>query len=220
MRLERQFGTLVIFLKAPMAGRVKTRLANGIGPSRAVSFYRQSTDILVKRLGSDLRWRTVLAVDPPAAAGRGWRHLWPPHLMRLEQGSGDLGQRLRHVLGGMPPGPVVIIGSDAPQVSRDHIARAFHLLGHHDAVAGPAADGGYWLIGLKRLRAAPGAFLNVRWSGEHALADTLASLPEHFTICRLSVLRDVDEASDLDYTLLMRSICHDGRGNGAGGFGL
>jgi len=212
--------TLVIFLKAPMAGRAKTRLAAGIGPARAVSLYRQSTDILVRRLGNDSRWRTVLAVDPPAAAGRGWWHLWPTHLERVGQGSGDLGQRLRHVLKAVPPGPVVIIGSDAPQISRAHIARAFHLLGHHDAVAGPAEDGGYWLIGLKRLRAAPGAFLNVRWSGEHALADTLVSLPEGFSVARLPVLRDIDEASDLDYALLIRSIYHDNRGNGTGGVGL
>lgn len=212
--------TLVIFLKAPMAGRAKTRLAAGIGPARAVSFYRQSTDILIRRLGNDPRWRTVLAVDPPAATGRGWWHLWPPHLARVGQGSGDLGQRLRHVLRAVPPGPVAIIGSDAPQISRDHIARAFHLLRCHNAVAGPAADGGYWLIGLKRLKAAPGAFLNVRWSGEHALADTLASLPKGFSVARLPVLQDIDEASDLDYTLLMRSICHDSYGNGTGGVGL
>nr|WP_277815202.1 TIGR04282 family arsenosugar biosynthesis glycosyltransferase [Aquisalinus flavus] len=197
---------MVIFVKAPMVGRAKTRLAAGIGSARAVSFYRQSTDILVKRLGSDPRWRTVLAVDPPAATGRGWLHLWPPHLQRVAQGRGNLGQRLRDVLKAIPLGPVVIIGSDAPQVSRDHIARAFHLLRHHDAVAGPAADGGYWLIGLKRLKAAPGAFLDVRWSGEHALADTLASLPQGFSVARLPVLRDVDEAGDLDDRILLRSI--------------
>ncbi|NHK28743.1 glycosyltransferase [Parvularcula flava] len=198
--------TLVIFLKAPMAGRAKTRLAAGIGLARAVSFYRQSTNILVKRLGSDPRWRTVLAVDPPTAVGRGWWHAWPPHLERVGQVRGDLGQRLRHVLDAVPPGPVVIIGSDAPQVSRNHIARAFHLLRHLDAVAGPAEDGGYWLIGLKRLKAAPEVFLNVRWSGEHALSDTLASLPKDFSIARLPVLQDVDEAADLDYKILLRSI--------------
>lgn len=199
--------TLVIFVKAPQAGRAKTRLATGIGPSRAMAFYRMATDILVQRLGRDRRWHTVLAVDPVAAAGRGWEHLWPPPLPRLAQGDGDLGDRLRRILNKLPPGPVVIIGSDAPQVSRADIARAFRQLAGHDAVAGPAGDGGYWLVGLKRLRSAPEAFRQVRWSGEHALADTLASLPPSFSVARLPALNDIDTAADLraNPSVLLRS---------------
>jgi glycosyltransferase A (GT-A) superfamily protein (DUF2064 family) len=64
----------------------------------------------------------------------------------LAQGGGDLGVRLRRLLKTLPPGPVVVIGSDTPSVTPADIARAFHALGAADAVFGPARDGGYWLI--------------------------------------------------------------------------
>jgi len=105
---------------------------------------------------------------------------------------------MRRVLQGMPPGPVIIIGADIPEVTPAHIADGFRLLGRHDAVLGPAPDGGYWMIGLRRGgRAVPtGLFQGVRWSTSHALQDTVASLaPLHVGFG--ATLRDVDEAADL-----------------------
>ena len=97
----------------------------------------------------------------------------------------------------MPVGPVCIIGADIPGIHPRHIARAFHALGRTDATFGPAPDGGYWLIGLKRSRAIPPTlFRNVRWSTEHAMADTIATL-SGFTISTITPLRDVDTAADL-----------------------
>ena len=72
--------------------------------------------------------------------------------------------------------PSIIVGSDIPAIEAEHIAQAFRLLGRNDAVFGPAADGGYWLIGLKRMPKALAPFAGVRWSSPHALADTLANL--------------------------------------------
>ena len=71
---------------------------------------------------------------------------------------------------------MVIIGSDIPNIERADIANAFHQLGRHDAVFGPAPDGGYWLVGQSRRRTVLQMFDNVRWSSEHALADTMANL--------------------------------------------
>lgn len=97
----------------------------------------------------------------------------------------------------LPPGPVCIIGADIPGLQRHHIARAFHALGNSDAVFGPAPDGGYWLVGLKRVAAVPATlFESVRWSTEHALADTVASLGG-LRIAEIDVLRDVDDVADL-----------------------
>src|SRR3546814_16124850 len=76
----------------------------------------------------------------------------------------------------LPPGPAVIIGTDIPDIRPRHAAAAFRALGRHDAVFGPAADGGYWLVGLRRRPTIPRAFDGVRWSTEHALADTRANL--------------------------------------------
>ncbi len=71
---------------------------------------------------------------------------------------------------------------------------AFAALGRHDFVFGPAADGGYWLVGAKRSRVVPqGLFENVRWSNEHALSDTVAGLPKNARVARLGELDDIDD---------------------------
>jgi glycosyltransferase A (GT-A) superfamily protein (DUF2064 family) len=101
-------------------------------------------------------------------------------------------QRIMHRAG---PGPVVIIGTDVPGIRARHIQAAFHLLGQHDAVFGPATDGGYWLVGLRRRPRVLEPFANVRWSTPHALADTLANLGG-CSIAVLPRLADVDTAGD------------------------
>jgi len=188
--------TLVIFLKEPRPGRVKTRLGREIGMTAAAWWFRHQSRRLIRRLGADRRWRTVLAVSPDRE-GMASR-VWPANLSRWPQGSGDLGDRMGRVLRGMPPGPVIIVGADIPAIAPSHVARGFHLLGRHDAVLGPAPDGGYWMIGLRRGgRAAPaGLFHGVRWSSPHALADTVASLAP-LDVGFGATLRDVDEVADL-----------------------
>ncbi|MGA0394140.1 MAG: TIGR04282 family arsenosugar biosynthesis glycosyltransferase, partial [Rhodospirillales bacterium] len=108
-------------------------------------------------------------------------------------GTGDLGARMNRVMNALPPGPAVIIGSDIPTITPRHIAQAFKRLGSDDAVFGPATDGGYWLVGLKRRPTVPSIFRNVRWSSETALADTLANLKHGQRIALLEELEDVDD---------------------------
>jgi rSAM/selenodomain-associated transferase 1 len=188
-------GTLFIFLKAPIAGRVKTRLARTIGAPRAAALFRVMSANTIARASAG-PWRTVLAVDPLTDFS-GWPHLWPRRFDRLAQARGDLGVRMAAAFDAAPPGPVVIIGADAPGVRADLIGAAFAALGRHDAVFGPADDGGYWLIGLARRRAAPNLFGQVRWSSEHALADTLGALPTTSSVGFVDRLRDLDDADDL-----------------------
>ncbi|MGE0408029.1 MAG: TIGR04282 family arsenosugar biosynthesis glycosyltransferase [Amphiplicatus sp.] len=186
--------TLVIFLKAPKAGRVKTRLGREIGAARAALLCRRMTELTLREARGP--WRTILAIDPPSAL-YGWRGLWGASFERMAQAQGDLGARMRAAMRAVRAGPVVLIGADAPGLRAAHIRAAFKALGAADAVFGPATDGGYWLMGLARRRPAPRLFENVRWSSPDALADTLASLPPSFGVARLPVLRDVDEAADL-----------------------
>jgi glycosyltransferase A (GT-A) superfamily protein (DUF2064 family) len=94
------------------------------------------------------------------------------------------------------PGPVVIVGTDVPDIAGAHVHAAFRLLGGHDAVVGPAADGGYWLVGLKRRPHVPQPFGGVRWSTPSALADTLTNLRGH-RVASLGTLSDVDVPDDL-----------------------
>ncbi len=189
---------LVIFAKAPQMGRVKTRLAREIGLVAATQWYRSTCASLIARLACDRRWSTSLVVTPDSAAWKSapWPHIWPSGVAHLPQGPGDLGQRMGAVFRSFPPGPVVLIGSDIPDIQSAHIAQAFAALGSHDAVIGPSTDGGYWLIGFKRVKPVGSVFNTVRWSSSHALKDTLKNLTGR-TIAFLPTLQDVDEAADL-----------------------
>ena len=181
-------------LKEPRAGRVKTRLGREIGMVPAAWWFRHQSRRLIRRL-RDRRWHLHLAVAPDRAL---FSRVWPAHLPRLPQGRGDLGDRMGRILRGFPAGPVVIVGGDIPGITAPHIESAFRALGRHDAVFGPATDGGYWLIGVKRAAALPrGLFRGVRWSSPTALADTLAGLPGA-RIALIDELSDVDTAADLD----------------------
>jgi len=186
---------LVVFVKAPRLGAVKTRLAADIGALAAWRFYRAMTARLLRRLGRDRRWRLWLAVTPDRFAHG--PAFWPPTLPRLAQGGGDLGRRMARVLNALPPGPAIIVGSDVPGIGVDHVARAFAALSAHDLVFGPAADGGYWLVGARRRPLPRGMFANVRWSSAHALADTLAGLDRRRSVALIDRLADVDRGADL-----------------------
>jgi len=186
--------SLVIMVKEPRPGRVKTRLGRDIGMVNAAWWFRRQTRALIRNL-RDPRWQVVLAVSPDRE-GLSSR-IWPVDLPRVAQGPGDLGDRMGRMLRAMPKGPVCLICADIPGITRGHIARAFQELGRTQMVFGPAPDGGYWLVGAQRYGALPAdLFQNVRWSSEHALADTLASVAGT-RVALLDHLRDVDTVADL-----------------------
>ena len=185
---------LVVMVKEPRPGRVKTRLGRDIGMTQAAWWFRHQSRRLLRAV-DDPRWQTWLAVSPDHTGMQS--RIWPSHQPRMTQGPGDLGTRMARIFAALPPGPALIIGADIPGITAAQIARAFAALGPCDAVLGPANDGGYWLIGLKRTRPAPTSFLRgVRWSTNHALRDTLA------TMCGLTHslterMHDVDTLRDL-----------------------
>ena len=194
MRTGRLRNHLVIFAKAPRLGRVKSRLARHIGAVGAWAFYRGMLARLTRRLGRDPRWHCWLAVSPDRAVFDDglWRAAAPGISTRVSQGGGDLGQRMGRVMALLPPGPGVLVGSDIPGIRPAMIARAFRSLGRHDAVFGPAPDGGYWLVGLKRRPRFTDPFTNVRWSTDQALADTQANL-RGLRVALIDMLEDVDD---------------------------
>jgi uncharacterized protein len=186
--------TLIIMVKEPRPGRVKTRLGRNIGMVAAAWWYRHQTKALIRNI-SDSRWKTVLAVSPDfeGMASRVWRS----NLDRIPQGPGDLGDRMYRLMMGVGTGKICLIGSDIPGIRKTHIARAFAELGQREAVFGPAPDGGFWLTGVKRTGRVPRQlFKGVRWSTEHALADSLANVTD-LRVGLVDTLRDVDTVEDL-----------------------
>lgn len=184
---------LVIMVKEPRAGRVKTRLGRDIGMTTSAWWFRHQVAGLLRRV-RDPRWRIVLAVAPDNALRS---RAWPADIPRMPQGRGDLGRRMARALGSVGPGPVCLIGGDIPGVSRAAIWRGFRALGRHEAVFGPSHDGGFWLVGLRNGARVPHRlFQNARFSTEHALADSVATLGTA-SVGFVDMLHDVDTAADL-----------------------
>ena len=183
--------TLVLFVRAPQLGAGKRRLARDIGDVAALRFERAMIALLLRRLAKDPRWRFRIAVTPDNACRRA--HAWGSGVDVVGQGQGDLGIRMRRALETCQSGPVVLVGADIPALDATNVAAAFRLLGSHDLVFGPAADGGFWLVGVRHPRRLPRLFERVRWSGPYALADTLAGLPGRIKVGYADKLEDVDD---------------------------
>ena len=191
MNADRDRHHLVIFARRPAYGVGKRRLAAEVGELAALRFQRRALATLLRELCRDPRWKTWVAVTPDRPTK------WVEGQAFVAQGGGDLGERLSRVGRRLPRGPLVILGSDAPQVRRTDVAAAFRILGRCEAVFGPAVDGGYWLVGLsERARIRP-PFANVRWSTAYALGDTLNNLQGR-RVGFLRKLEDVDDAGSLE----------------------
>jgi rSAM/selenodomain-associated transferase 1 len=161
---------VVIFARRPQLGVGKRRLAKDVGNVEALRFTRSTIAQLVRTLGRDPRWSLWIAATPDRPTA------WTGDARVVPQGRGSLGERLSSVAKRLPRGAVIFLGSDLPTVSRRDVARAFAALAGKTAVFGPASDGGYWLIGLRRRPRLILPFDGVRWSTPHALADTVARL--------------------------------------------
>jgi rSAM/selenodomain-associated transferase 1 len=198
----RKLPLLVVMVKAPVCGAVKTRLGKDIGPVQAAALYRTLTSNLLREVSSDPRFETLLAIAPDHAIGARFA-AWnaAPGAMRFKQGPGGLDRRMQGIFDRYPKHPVIIVGSDIPFITRGTIANAFKGLAGADAVFGPAKDGGYWLVGLRQLPRRLTPFENVRWSTENALKDTLRNLVPH-RVALAKTLFDVDTA--IDYRRYLR----------------
>ena len=202
----REAPVLAIMTKAPVCGAVNTRLASEIGPVAAAALARTLTANLLREAARDPRFRTLLAISPDearCAPFTAWRvtlpkkrtGALPPNTFRVPQGRGDLGQRMQRIFDRRGLGPLIIVGTDIPFITREIIAKAFRELRRADAVFGRAEDGGYWLVGLRRRPRRLAPFENVRWSSPFALADTLRNLRAH-RVAFAETLFDIDTEAD------------------------
>ncbi len=191
---------MLVFVRAPELGRVKTRLAAAIGNPAALRVYRRLAEHTLREAAALADEGVQLRVHhTPADAGdavRAWLGDGPVY---LPQADGDLGARMedafaRAFAAGAERG--VIVGSDLPDLSADLLRRAFDALDAHPAVLGPARDGGYYLLGLTH--PVPGIFDGIAWSTPGVLHATLKRFQAaEIEPAMLEELADVDEAGDL-----------------------
>ncbi|NQV79215.1 MAG: glycosyltransferase [Alphaproteobacteria bacterium] len=190
---------LIVFARAPQYGAVKTRLARQIGAGAAWRAYQGMTAAALREVADSPLWQARLAVTPPAFARRA--RFWSTRSVSEPQAQGDLGQRMAVALTtASVRGPAIIVGTDIPAMTRQHVRDAFDLLARHDVVFGPAMDGGFWLVGVRQglpTTVLAHLFDGVRWSTASALEDTIRNVRHPRTLAYAATLRDVDDADDL-----------------------
>lgn len=188
-------GAIIVFLREPVPGKVKTRLAASIGAEQAAAVYRRLTELTLAAAGN-AGVPVYLSYDGhlPAPADRS------PGFLYTLQSPGDLGARMLHALATAQAthGRAILIGSDCPDISDGILRNALDHLNSSDVVIGPASDGGYYLIGIAG-PPLPGIFSGIPWSTDRVSALTLdrcaaAGLKVSF----LPMLSDVDTREDLD----------------------
>lgn len=188
---------IILFVKHPMPGRVKTRLAAELGDKKAVEIYRE----LVEAVCDSLRKESVFVTCEPAAelpAIRAWLQPFLPGAEFIPQPEGDLGARLTHAFADVFARGfdcVMAIGSDCVELDSMLCEEAFEALSASDCAIGPALDGGYYLLALKK--PIPALFHDVPWSSPTTCARTMARATElGLRVHQLPTLGDVDTAAD------------------------
>jgi len=196
---------LLVFVKEPRPGAVKSRLAAALGPHLAAAVYKSLAEHVLSRTaprGDEYEQRLFFAPATAAAAIAAWL----PSVTALATGralvpqvDGDLGTRMCSAFEeafGRGARRVALIGTDVPSLDREDVIGSFEDLDHHDVVLGPATDGGYSLIALKA--AAPGLFRDVPWSTPRVLEVTLERAARRdLSVRLLRTLGDVDTVEDL-----------------------
>jgi uncharacterized protein len=186
---------IILFVRAPVLGKVKTRLAATMGNEKALAVYRlllAHTYALVQdgAIPVYVYYADEVVQDD----------LWQGHfIVKKQQQGGDLGERMKNAFDevfALSHQKVIIIGSDCYELTEAIIMDAFSALEKNDAVIGPAADGGYYLLGLRRM--IPAVFENIAWSTATVKDDTVQVLAQNnIAFSLLPTLRDVDEEKDL-----------------------
>jgi rSAM/selenodomain-associated transferase 1 len=202
---------IALLARRPAAGEVKTRLSPAVPRALVLKLYRAMLDDAIALIaGVDAGERFVYWTG--ASAGLDGVAL-PPGIEAREQAGGDLGERMERAFDDLIHAPdqrAVILGADCPALEASVLAEAFRVLDSHDAVLGPASDGGYYLVGLRR--PAPGLFHGIEWSTQLVLDQTLERAARSgLTIALLPALDDLDTPGDL-----LRWIASRAEGGGPG----
>jgi rSAM/selenodomain-associated transferase 1 len=191
---------IILFFRYPRLGKVKTRLAKMIGAEKALDLYRRSLQKTILLFRAMPNCKVVFCVEPAPAVSL-LRKAYGKGVDIFAQKGTDLGERMRLALEAVLKAgaeKAVLIGADIPGLSEKILAAAFQELDQHQVVLGPAADGGYYLIGMKQML--PELFFGMAWSTETVFSKTLAVLQRAgISYSLLPELCDLDSAEDLPY---------------------
>jgi uncharacterized protein len=194
---------LIIFVKNPEPGKVKTRLARSIGDEAALVVYKRLLEH-TREITSKVRAKRFVYYSSWIDGHDGWDQ--SKYEKQLQSGM-DLGQRMANALSRVlqDVGTAAIIGSDCFELTADIIDQAFAVLEHHDAVIGPARDGGYYLLGITQFH--PELFAGKQWSTGTVYQDTVTDLSAlGLSYAALPVLSDIDDIDDLKRSPLWQMV--------------
>jgi uncharacterized protein len=181
---------LVLFARYPTPGECKTRLIPAIGAEAAADLHRDLTERTVQLLCSSGAPVTIASTGARTTAFQAWLG---EQVSIEEQVSGGLSERL---LAFTDRAPVIIFGADTPDLTSAHINKAIEGLATHEVVIGPATDGGYYLIGMRKPY--PELLANMPWSTDQVLRETLRRLDAlGIEPLLLDPLSDCDRPADL-----------------------
>ncbi len=190
---------LIFFLKYPEKGVVKTRLAKDTGDNFTLELYKCFiADIMetIKMIDADI-FIAATAPDNKNSKDYRWEAEYPCF---LQQGA-DLGERMYHAFCGVRRrgyGKLVLIGSDTPDLPATYIDKAFQMLNKYEMMLGPSADGGYYLIALRKDTIDYEIFSDVSWGTSLVFGQTLERAEKAGSACGLlPVLNDIDLIDDL-----------------------
>lgn len=215
MAEEQGSGTEVLgmFVRRPEPGKTKTRLAATVGNDVAAELYAAFVEDLLARC-PNLAGRTIVAVTPRDKATTSWfQRRLAERTMLMDQPAGDLGNRIDwffNAAANEGADRIVLIGSDSPDLPADLIAAAFQELGKADVVIGPATDGGYVLIGMRKPH--DGLFQRIRWSTAMTLFDTIqAARQRGLSVKLLAPWYDIDVVENLGTLKSLQDFTASGR---------
>ncbi len=191
----REKEVLIIFVKNPILGKVKSRLAQSIGAPKALSVYMKLQERLNREI-KDLKMGKQVCYSDDVEGDDIWDN--DAYIKTVQKGD-DLGQRMHYAIQDALQGShskVCLIGSDIYDLTKGIILNAFKLLDNHDLVIGPSQDGGYYLIGMKSANLE--LFQNKKWSSSEVLSDTINDIKRlNLSYALLTELNDIDVIDDI-----------------------
>ncbi len=204
---------VVVMAKQPVPGRVKTRLIGRCTAEQAAMIHAAMLECVLHRLSRYLTGNLYLALDGYARNGTTAPALVsqlsiPNNVKYMDQGTGDLGDRLTHVWNQLDGQLTAFFGIDSPDVPQQALTALPTYLNSADAVVGPVEDGGYWCLGVSRLH--PALVTGIDWGTSAVYHQTHeAGRRAGLRIHDLPPWHDVDTADDLDNLLRRLSHAHD-----------